>query len=219
MLDIRCCQLEIFTMQNKRSKIREWKVQGISRIFLKNLIFSPRQNQESVSEKSKEIIKESASTRWYLQNSLCRKFAKEKQKPAEERMTTKKTKSGTHPPPTQTRDAANRQQAAENQQKKEHPSPCQARTSQVIPRRKPMRSTRSPNPATKPEPKPNHRESESTPINQHSASETTKKAKDHNQNVWRTQKTMKRERNEACRAENTAQTTKASQSSPSERRA
>lgn len=118
MLDIRCCQLEIFTMQNKRSKIREWKVQGISRIFLKNLIFSPRKNQESVSEKSKEIIKESASTRWYLQNSLCRKFAKEKQKQAAERMTTKKTKSGTHPPPTQTRDAANRQQAAENQQKK-----------------------------------------------------------------------------------------------------
>lgn len=32
-------------------------------------------------------------------------------------------------------------------------------------------------------------------------------------------KTMKRERNEACRAENTAQTTKASQSSASERRA
>lgn len=183
-----------------------------------------------MSEKSEEIIKESASTRWYLQNSLCRKFAKEKQKPAAERMTTKKNKQRHTPPPTQTRDAADDNQdayvglnvglpEAENQQKKEHPSPCLARTSQVIPRRKPMRSTRSPNPATKPKPKPNHRESESTPINQHSPIETTKKAKDHNQNEWRTQKTMKRERNEACRAENTAQTTKASQSSASERRA
>ena len=61
-----------------------------------------------MSEKSEEIIKESASTRWYLQNSLCRKFAKEKQKPAAERMTTKKTNSGTHPPPTHKR---NRRQA------------------------------------------------------------------------------------------------------------
>lgn len=34
----------------------------------------------------------------------------------------------------------------------------------------------------------NQRESESTPINQHSPIETTKKAKDHNQNEWRTQK-------------------------------
>lgn len=61
-----------------------------------------------MSEKSEEIIKESASTRWYLQNSLCRKFAKEKQKPAAERMKTKKTNSGTHPPPTHKR---NRRQA------------------------------------------------------------------------------------------------------------